>query len=93
MEKKDAGINVSSMLAEKNDYNGITRNFVKQKGPDKQAAMKRHIATEDILEEWGVQINRTNTREMPLHLLRLYEEAFNTISKILDVELKIISGR
>ena len=55
--------------------------------------MKRHIATEDILEEWGVQINRTNTREMPLHLLRLYEEAFNTISKILDVELKIILGR
>lgn len=83
-------LNVGKVLKENNGYNEITRDFVTQKKADKQAAMKRRIITENMVEDWKIEINRTNTREMPLNLLRLYEEAFHTIEKILDIELQIM---
>ena len=87
MEKE---LNVGKVLEENNGYDEITRDFVTQKKADKQAAMKRRIITENMVEDWKIEINRTNTREMPLNLLRLYEEAFHTIEKILDIELQIM---
>lgn len=92
-KEKATNVNVGQILAPTNDFNDITHNFVKQKNPDKQAAMERRIATEHLMDEWGYRINNSNTREMPLHLLRLYEEAYNTIEKILNIELQIILGR
>ena len=83
-------LNVGKVLEENNGYDEITRDFVTQKKADKQAAMKRRIITENMVEDWKIEINRTNTREMPLNLLRLYEEAFHTIEKILDIELQIM---
>lgn len=83
-------LNVGKVLEENNGYNEITHDFVTQKKADKQAAMKRRIITENMVEDWKIEINRTNTREMPLNLLRLYEEAFHTIEKILDIELQIM---
>lgn len=83
-------LNVGKVLEENNGYDEVTRDFVTQKKADKQAAMKRRIITENMVEDWKIEINRTNTREMPLNLLRLYEEAFHTIEKILDIELQIM---
>lgn len=83
-------LNVGKVLEENNGYDEITRDFITQKKADKQAAMKRRIITENMVEDWKIEINRTNTREMPLNLLRLYEEAFHTIEKILAIELQIM---
>lgn len=83
-------LNVGKVLEENNGYDEITRDFITQKKADKQAAMKRRIITENMIEDWKIEINRTNTREMPLNLLRLYEGAFHTIEKILDIELQIM---
>lgn len=83
-------LNVGKVLEENNGYDEITRDFITQKKADKQAAMKRRIITENMIEDWKIEINRTNTREMPLNLLRLYEEAFHTIEKILSIELQIM---
>ena len=89
---ENASLNVCKVLEENNGIE-ITHNFVKQKSPDKQAAMERRIATENLLNDWSYQINKTNTREIPLRLLRLYEEAYNTIEKILKTELEIVLGK
>ena len=83
-------LNVGKVLEENNGYDEITRDFITQKKADKQAAMKRRIITENMVEDWKIEINRTNTREMPLNLLRLYEEAFHTIEKILAIELQLM---
>lgn len=85
-------INVVNTLTESNECPKIPQSFIKQQGPDKQAAIKRRVATEEMLSAWDRKINTTNTREMPLGLLRLYEEAYTTINEILEFELQLILG-
>lgn len=89
----DNKFNVGTILSENNDFNEITHDFIAQKEPDRQAAMKRRIATEDMLSDWKYAINSTNTRELPLNLLRMYEEAYRVLNKILDAEMDIILRR
>lgn len=85
-------INVVNTLAESNECPKTSQRFIKQQGPDKQAAIKRRVATEEMLSTWDCKINATNTREMPLSLFELYEEAYTTINEILEFELQLILG-
>lgn len=87
-------INVINTLAESNECPKMPQrfSFIKQQGPDKQAAIKRRVATEEMLSIWDREINVTNTREIPLDLLKLYEEAYTTINEILEFELQLILG-
>lgn len=87
-------INVVNTLTESNECPKMPQrfSFIKQQGPDKQAAIKRRAATEEMLSTWDCRINDTNTREMPLSLFELYEEAYTTINEILEFELQLILG-
>ena len=67
--------------------------FLRIQGPDRLAAAERLAATERIFEDWHGEINRTNLRELPPKLARLYEEASITLCMILNEEKQIVTGR
>lgn len=66
--------------------------FIKAVGPDKLEAAKRLAITEKNFEDWYNAINATNTRQMPVDLVDLYEEATITLCRILAFEKNIATG-
>ena len=86
--------NFSRLIGEALDVKEPTHNFIKQKDPDRHAAAMRLAATETMVDNWGYEVNKTNTREMPLKLLQKYEEVYKSILEIKDMEQSIvIDGR
>lgn len=82
--------NFNKLIGEALDVKEPTHNFVKQKGPDRHAAAMRLAATETMVNDWCYEVNKTNTREMPLKLLRKYEEVYESILEIKDMEQSIV---
>lgn len=80
----------STAIRDALDLREPTHNFVKQKEPDRHAAALRLAAAETMLDNWHYEINKTNTREMPLSLLRKYEEVYSMILEIRDMEQSIV---
>ena len=86
--------NFNRLIGEALDIKEPTHNFVKQKGPDRHAAAMRLAATEIMVDNWCYEVNKTNTREMPLRLLQKYEEVYEAILEIKAMEQSIvIDGR
>ena len=67
--------------------------FLRSQGPDKHSAAERLAVTERIFEEWHGEINRTNIRNIPTTLSKLYEEAAVVLCLILMEEKKIVNRR
>ena len=84
--------NFNELIKEALDVKVPTHNFVKQKEPDRHAAAMRLAATETMLDNWYYEVNKTNTREMPLKLLSKYEEVYEAILAIRDMEQSIAEG-
>lgn len=82
--------NFNELIKESLDVKVPTHNFVKQKEPDRHAAAMRLAATETMLDNWYYEVNKTNTREMPLKLLSKYEEVYEAILAIRDMEQSIV---
>ena len=82
--------NFNRLIGEALDVKEPTHNFVKQKDPDRHAAAMRLTATETMVDNWCYEVNKTNTREMPLKLLRKYEEVYESILEIKDMEQSIV---
>lgn len=76
-----------------NEFEPIQHKFIKQKAPDKHAAAVRRASTEKHLNEWMNEINNTNTREMPLYLVRLYESVYDSIEAIIESETTILERK
>ena len=86
--------NFNRLIGEALDIKEPTHNFIKQKEPDRHAAAMRLAATETMMDNWCYEVNKTNTREMPLKLLQKYEEVYESILEIKAMEQSIvIDGR
>ena len=66
--------------------------FIKEQGPDKNAAALRLAATEKMFEQWHSEINRTNLRAMPEDLIQVYEAAATQLCQVLMKEKEIINA-
>lgn len=66
--------------------------FIQRKRPDRNAAAVRLVKTEEVLESWHREINNTNTRELSVSLIDLYQRAFEILVNICEQERKIVLG-
>ena len=82
-------INVREVLGVKEDYRPL---FFEKVGPDPFEAMDRYKVTYQVFKEWHDRINKTNTRGLPKDLMQVYEEATESLCKVLNAEKEIIKG-
>jgi len=70
----------------------MKRNFLMRQECDREAAMKRMIASEQMYAEWFTKVNSANNRGLPEELVSVYEEAANCICNCIMMERKIVNG-
>lgn len=62
-------------------------------GPDRHEAMDRYKIIEQIMQEWKLKLNGTNTRLMTTDLQMTYDNAFEALIDVWRAEKAIIQGR
>ena len=84
-------LNVKEIMEKEEPVVEQSPSFIMKKEPDRRAAANRAFLAEDILRKWHGELNDPgcNTREMPGKLLRLYQQACDTIAEIILYEERL----
>jgi len=91
MENKSATLNVKKEVEE---TKGISLpDFITKSEVNKDAAYERKRITEDVLEMWKEEINKTDTNNTPETLKNRYSEAMILMKLVIEEEMKIVNER
>lgn len=91
MENKSATLNVKKEVEE---TKGISLpDFITKSEVNKDAAYERKRITEDVLEMWKEEINKTDTNNTPETLKNRYSEAMILMQLVIEEEMKIVNER
>lgn len=91
MENKSATLNVKKEVEE---TKGISLpDFITKSEVNKDAAYERKRITEDVLEMWKKEINKTDTNNTPETLKNRYSEAMILMKLVIEEEMKIVNER
>lgn len=91
MENKSATLNVKKEVEE---TKGISLpDFITKNEVNKDAAYERKRITEDVLEMWKEEINKTDTNNTPETLKNRYSEAMILMKLVIEEEMKIVNER
>lgn len=91
MENKSATLNVKKEVEE---TKGISLpDFITKSEVNKDAAYERKRITEDVLEMWREEINKTDTNNTPETLKNRYSEAMILMKLVIEEEMKIVNER